>query len=133
MMYGFPAINGPNGGIKLAAEQYITATSPQEVVREVGEQEIDEMYVQTVKGKFPGSVASALKRRLACIQSRQTTGSLSTSTLSIRTSSSRRHVQAMALNILPRSGKCFLSWQLLERAPIDISRFSIQRLIKDAA
>jgi sarcosine oxidase len=66
MMYGFPAIDGPSGGIKLATEQHITATSPHEIDRDVSEQEIDEMYEQVVMGKLAGVGSKCIKAK-ACM------------------------------------------------------------------
>lgn len=42
-LYGFPALDGPNGGIKLASEQFEQTTTPQAARREVSESEIDAM------------------------------------------------------------------------------------------
>ena len=61
MIYGFPAIDGPNGGVKLATEQHIMTTSPHEIDRDVSEQEIDEMYEQAVKGKLHGVGRKCIK------------------------------------------------------------------------
>ena len=133
MMYGFPAINGPNGGIKLAAEQYATPTSPHEVVREVGEQEIDEMYVQTVEGKFPGIGRKCLKAK-ACMY---------TVTPDYKFVIDFHPEHENVIIASPCSGHGFkhsaatgeVLSQLVTtgKSPIDISRFSIQRLKKDAA
>jgi len=52
-MYGFPAIDGPNGGVKLASEQYVVTESPDTVNREVTQDEIDYTYTNYVKDRFP--------------------------------------------------------------------------------
>ena len=133
LMYGFPAIDGPNGGIKLAAEQYATATSPHEVVREVSEQEIDEMYEQTVKGKFPGIGRKCIKAK-ACMYTVTPDHRFvidfhpehrNVIIASPCSGHGYKHSAAIGevLSQLATTGK----------SPIDISRFSIQRLKKDAA
>src|SRR5258706_4897546 len=43
-MYGFPAIDGLRGGVKLASEQYSAVTNPDTVSREVTDQDIRNMY-----------------------------------------------------------------------------------------
>lgn len=52
-IYGFPAVGGASGGVKLAREQYSALTTPQTVVREVSKQEILDMYASYVKDKLP--------------------------------------------------------------------------------
>jgi sarcosine oxidase len=48
-LYGFPAINGPQGGLKIASEQYEITTTPQTVDREVSAKEIRDMYEELVE------------------------------------------------------------------------------------
>lgn len=52
-MYGFPAIDGPSGGLKIATELYHETTSPGEVRREVTAEETRHMYDHYVDGRFP--------------------------------------------------------------------------------
>jgi sarcosine oxidase len=47
-LYGFPAINGPKGGLKIASEQNEMTTTPQTVNREVSPKEIRDMYEELV-------------------------------------------------------------------------------------
>jgi sarcosine oxidase len=54
LMYGFPAIDGAHGGVKIAFEQYKTTTTPDTVSREVSKQEIEEMYKRYVQPHFVG-------------------------------------------------------------------------------
>jgi sarcosine oxidase len=60
-MYGFPAIDGARGGVKLAYEQYKTATNPDTVSREVLKPEIEEMYKRYVKPHFAGMSERCVK------------------------------------------------------------------------
>ncbi|WP_077919792.1 N-methyl-L-tryptophan oxidase [Spirosoma sp. 209] len=53
-VYGFPAVGGPEGGIKLATETYEHATSPHTVDRTVSESETRQMYEQYVAPNFVG-------------------------------------------------------------------------------
>jgi sarcosine oxidase len=59
-MYGFPAIDGPTGGLKVATEEYITETLPG-LKRKVTQHEIDHMYEKYVKDRMPGLSRKCLK------------------------------------------------------------------------
>ncbi len=52
-MYGFPAIDGQNGGVKIASEQYETTTTADTVNREVSKEEIKAMYENFIAPHFP--------------------------------------------------------------------------------
>ncbi len=52
-MYGFPAVDGAQGGVKVAAEQYEVSTTPDKVVRDVSVQEIERMYSEYVRDRIP--------------------------------------------------------------------------------
>lgn len=54
VIYGFPAIDGQGGGVKLATEQYESTTSPDTVNREVGDAEIRAMHRGLVAPYLPG-------------------------------------------------------------------------------
>ncbi|MDR3749159.1 MAG: N-methyl-L-tryptophan oxidase [Acidobacteriota bacterium] len=66
MMYGFPAIDGPTGGLKIAAEQYDATTEPDTVDRAVGGDEAAAMYAEYVAPRFP-DVSSQLLRAKTCL------------------------------------------------------------------
>mgnify|MGYP001591402996 FL=1 len=51
-IYGFPAIDGQNGGVKIASEQYETTTTADTVNREVSQDEIKAMYENFVAPYF---------------------------------------------------------------------------------
>jgi sarcosine oxidase len=52
-IYGFPMVDGPSGGAKVAREQYAVETTPDEVDREVTPDEIEEMYERHVRHRLP--------------------------------------------------------------------------------
>ena len=54
ILYGFPAIDGPHGGVKLATEQYAATADPDTVSRQVSPQEIQTMYQRYVQPNFVG-------------------------------------------------------------------------------
>ena len=43
-IYGFPAIDGPGGGVKVATQQYETTTTPESMNRDVAPEEAARMY-----------------------------------------------------------------------------------------
>ena len=65
-MYGFPAIDGLRGGVKLASEQYSAVTNPDTVSREVTEQDIRNMYQKYVQYHFNG-LSNRCVKSVACL------------------------------------------------------------------
>ena len=52
-IYGFPAVDGPKGGVKIATQQYERTTTPATVDRNIPEEEISEMYETFVAPYLP--------------------------------------------------------------------------------
>jgi sarcosine oxidase len=59
--YGFPAIDGPKGGIKIAVEHFESTTTPQTVDREVSAAERESVYRNFVAPYFPHVGAASVK------------------------------------------------------------------------
>jgi sarcosine oxidase len=53
-LYGFPAVDGAAGGVKVASEQYATTTTPEAVDRDVSADEIAAMHRDYVAGHLAG-------------------------------------------------------------------------------
>ena len=53
-VYGFPAIDGPQGGIKVATEQREAETTADTASRVVTQSEVDEMYREYISKRLPG-------------------------------------------------------------------------------
>ena len=66
MMYGFPAVDGPLGGVKIAAEQYDATVDPDAVPRNVTNAEISAMYTDYLASHFP-DVSSQCLRSATCL------------------------------------------------------------------
>jgi sarcosine oxidase len=66
MMYGFPAVDGPHGGLKIAAEQYDATVDPDAVPRAVSDEEISAMYCEYIAPHFPG-VSGECLRTATCL------------------------------------------------------------------
>ena len=65
-IYGFPAIDGPKGGLKLAGEQHTQITGPDRTDDKVSDNEIAEIYRQYVGPHLPGLTARCV-RTAACL------------------------------------------------------------------
>jgi sarcosine oxidase len=60
-VYGFPALNGREGGLKISTEQYLSSTSADAVDRHVGPAEIAAMYENLVAPNIPALGRRCLK------------------------------------------------------------------------
>jgi sarcosine oxidase len=60
-IYGFPAIDGQGGGVKIASEQGERRTTPETVVREVSELETRVMHDTLVARNLPGVSSNCVK------------------------------------------------------------------------
>lgn len=60
-IYGFPAIDGPAGGVKIATEQHEEATTPESVSRTVTPAEMRAMFDDKVAPHFPGIARECVK------------------------------------------------------------------------
>jgi sarcosine oxidase len=65
-IYGFPAIDGALGGVKIASEQHEEATTPEAVQREVAPEEARAMFASQVAPYFPGLSRECVKA-LTCL------------------------------------------------------------------
>ena len=61
VIYGFPMVDGPDGGAKVAREQYVVDTTPDDVDRSVGPDEIEEMYERCVRDRLPALSGRCVK------------------------------------------------------------------------
>jgi len=66
MVYGFPAIDGPANGVKVAGEQFVTLTDPESPRRTADQDEIDQAYEQHVRPNYPGLARHCVKST-ACL------------------------------------------------------------------
>ena len=58
MIYGFPMVDGPAGGAKVAREQYVVETTADDLDRTVTADEIEEMYETLRPRPAAGAVGS---------------------------------------------------------------------------
>jgi sarcosine oxidase len=65
-IYGFPAIDGPRGGMKVAFEQYETETTPETANRDVSPDEVERAYTKYVSKHLPGLSNECIKA-LPCL------------------------------------------------------------------
>ena len=60
-IYGFPAIDGQHGGLKVAFEEYLIDTTPEKVNREVTQEEIELAYNRYITKHLPGLSNKCIK------------------------------------------------------------------------
>jgi sarcosine oxidase len=66
MLYGFPAVNGPDGGIKIATESYEDTVDPDRVPRSVSAESVARMYSDYIASRLP-DVSSLCLRTATCL------------------------------------------------------------------
>jgi sarcosine oxidase len=66
MLYGFPAIGGPQQGVKISTEQYEATVDPDRVERSVSRSETTATYSDYIGPRFP-DVSSACLRSEVCL------------------------------------------------------------------
>jgi len=66
MLYGFPAVNGPDGGIKVATESYEDTVDPDRVPRDVSAQSVARMHFDYIACRLP-DVSSLCLRTATCL------------------------------------------------------------------
>ena len=66
MLYGFPAIDGPQGGLKIATEQYQATVDPDAVARTVSGAEVAAMHGEYIAPRFP-DVSGEFLRATTCL------------------------------------------------------------------
>ncbi|HMS25050.1 MAG TPA: N-methyl-L-tryptophan oxidase [Acidimicrobiia bacterium] len=59
--YGFPAIDGSDGGVKVATGLFHETTTPENVQREVSDEETQEMYDYYIRNRMPSLAPQALR------------------------------------------------------------------------
>ncbi len=133
MMYGFPAIDGPDGGVKIGTEQYDATVDPDAVPRDVAESDIAVLYGDYIAPRFP-DVSSKCLRSTTCLY---------TVTPDAKFIIDRAHnrdtvwfASACSGHGFKHSaaiGEALASQALGERASIDLSIFSLQRLLTPPA
>ena len=65
-IYGFPAIDGPRGGVKIATEKKAAETTPEEAEREIDGEETRTIYETFVAPHFP-AVDGRCVKALSCL------------------------------------------------------------------
>jgi sarcosine oxidase len=66
MLYGFPAIDGPSGGLKVATETYEHTVDPDAVPRDVSPESVTRMHSHYIATRLP-NVSSRCLRTATCL------------------------------------------------------------------
>jgi sarcosine oxidase len=66
MLYGFPSIDGPDGGIKVATERYEETVDPDHVPRDVRGESVTQMHSHYIAPRLP-DVSPRCLRTATCL------------------------------------------------------------------
>jgi sarcosine oxidase len=126
-VYGFPSIDGPLGGVKVATETFATATTPQAVDRELRGGEAADMYAAHLKGRFRG-LSSSCVRHSTCLYTvapdfRFVLDVLPGHGHVVVASPCSGHGFKHSAAV----GECLAALALARTAPLDLSRFGLGR------
>lgn len=126
--YGFPAIDGPDGGVKLASESYERATVPDDCQHPATPTEIARMYKECVAPHLPWLGAAPLR----------TASCLYTSTLGSRFVIDRHPAHEPVLIVSacsghgfkhsPAIGEAIADWASAREPTIDMSPFRLSQV-----
>lgn len=128
-IYGFPALDGPRGGVKIATEDYTATVDPDNVPRTVSDAEADAMYGHYIRDNFPG-LSRTVVRTATCLY---------TATKDFKFVIDRHPAHSNVIVASPCSGMGFkfsaaIGETLAQlathgRTDIDISAFGLDRLL----
>jgi sarcosine oxidase len=127
-LYGFPAIDGPGGGVKVATETFDDATSPLAVERSLRGGEAAAMHAAHVEGRLPG-LSSRCVRHAVCLYTVALDfgfvvdvlpGQGNVVVASPCSGHGFKHSTAV--------GECVAALALSHKPPLDLSRFGLGRL-----
>jgi sarcosine oxidase len=130
-VYGFPSIDGPLGGVKVATETFGAATTAQSVDRELRDGEVADMYSTHLEGRLRG-LSSSCVRHSVCLYTVAPDFGFVLDVLpghghvvvaSPCSGHGFKHSAAV--------GECVAALALARTAPFDLSRFGLGRLSAD--
>jgi sarcosine oxidase len=125
--YGFPAVDGPHGGVKVATERYGAPTTPASVVRSVLGSEPREVFDHHVAGRLSGVTPAALRSSVCLYTVTPDFGfvldALPADPGVLVVSACSGH----GFKHAPAIGECAAALAVGEPAPYDIGAFSLSR------
>jgi sarcosine oxidase len=132
-IYGFPAVDGPRGGVKIASESFAGTTTAETVLREVGEEEQRAMYEDYV-APFVSGVSRKCVKALACLYTvTRDFGFV------IDTHPDSERVMIVSpcsghgFKHSPAIGEALSEWAIEGRSRTDLGPFALRRLLSDPA
>ena len=129
MLYGFPALDGADGGLKVATESYDNTVDPDAVPREVSEESVAAMYSEYIAPRFP-DLSSRCLRTATCLY----TVTPDAKFVIDYADADRNVVFASACSghgfkHSPAVGEALAHLALRSNSSMDISSFSLERLV----
>lgn len=129
-LYGFPAVDGAKGGVKIATEAFESPTTPQDVRREVSREEIRETYDNLIAPFFPGLSPICVKASVCLYTVTPDFGFV------IDTHPRSPHVMIASacsghgFKHSPAIGEALAEWALLGRSVLDLGAFRLSRFAR---
>jgi sarcosine oxidase len=132
MMYGFPAVDGPHAGVKIATEQYEAMIDPDAVPRTVSPSDIATLHREYIAPRFP-DVSSECLRSTTCLYTvtpdakfivDKFPGEKNITFASACSGHGFKHSAAL--------GEALALQALRKPAPVDLSAFGLQRFKNEA-
>ncbi len=127
MLYGFPAVDGPQGGVKIATEQYEATVDPDALRRTVSNEETTAMYEEYIAPRFP-DVSGKCLRTEVCLYT--VTPDAKFIIDQFRDCESVRFASACSGHGFKHSaaiGEALAAWALDRPTAIDLSPFRLDR------
>jgi sarcosine oxidase len=131
--YGFPALDGQDGGVKVAAEQYAASANVSDVARAVGHDELYWLYDAVIRDRLPG-LSRRVVKAVTCMYTTTPDGDFVID----------RHPEHPSVLIVspcsghgfkhsPAIGESVAAAVTRQEAPVDLRPFSLARLRQGGA
>jgi sarcosine oxidase len=132
MLYGFPNIDGSEGGIKVGTERYEDVVDPDAVPRDVTQESVGQMYSEYIAPRLP-DLSSQCLRTATCLYTVTPDGKFVVD----YADSGRKVVFASACSghgfkHSPAVGEALAQLAASSRARVDLSAFALERLTNKA-
>ncbi len=127
-IYGFPAIDGHNGGIKIASEYLAKPTSITEIDRTVHREEIEEIYRQDIQPHFNGVASTCVHAATCLFTNTPDYGFIIDRHPQIQSLVIASPCSGYGFKFAPALGEVIAQFALNQKAAPDPERFSLKRL-----
>lgn len=128
-IYGFPAIDGENGGIKIASEYLARPTSPESVERNVHPCEIEEIYQQDILPNMRNVLPECISAATCLFTETPDYGFLIDRHPKIKSVIVASPCSGYGFKFAPALGELIAQLTFNQPTSVDLSGFSFQRFV----